>query len=421
MRRLLKWILILAVLGGAAAFAVPKLRAYSQKRNQPKFRTAKVTKGDLTWDVRTTGKIEPVLKIQIGSFVSGPITEIHADSNDIVEKGQLLAQVDPRLYRAAVLRDKAALATTEAEVKRVEANLQQAMNDERRAMELNDINPYYISDSEMDQYRFAKEALEAQLSVAKESIKQAAALLTNSETNLEYTNIVAPLSGVIIERKINPGQTLASQFQSPELFVLAPDMDKRMWIHASVVEADIGHVMRAKDEERPVEFFVDAYENELFVGKIHEVRQNPIEDQTVVTYPVIVECANPDKKLLPGMTANLSFEIERKDDVLRIPGAAIRYLPDVEYVREEDKEILEGKDQSNDQDEQTTATEPSAAEAVKANRNRRQRHVWVQEGNKLRAVKIEFGLSDGKYYELVEGALKEGQKLVVGVKPSKSR
>ena len=256
----------------------------------------------------------------------------------------MLAKVDPRLYKAAVLRDRAALATTKAEVKRVVANLQQAKNDERRAKELYEINADYISDSEMDQYRFAREALEAQVTVAEESIKQADARLTDSATNLEYTDIIAPASGIIIERKIDPGQTLASQFQTPELFVLAPDMDKRMWIHASVVEADIGHVLKAKEEKRPVEFFVDAYENELFTGIIHQVRQNPIEDQTVITYPVIVECANPDMKLLPGMTANLSFEIERKEDVLRIPGAAIRYLPDPEHVREEDKEILEGKE-----------------------------------------------------------------------------
>ena len=337
MKKLLIWVLILLTIGGVAAAAAPKVREYLKKRNAPKFRTAKVTRGSIRWEVRTTGTVEPVLKVQIGSFVSGPITEIHADYNQVVEEGQLLAKVDPRLYKAAVLRDTAALATSQAELKRVQANLQQAINDQRRAQELRDMNEEYISDSEMDQFRFAKEALEAQRDVAKESIRQARARLQDSQTNLDYTDIVAPRSGIVLKRAIQPGESLAAQFQTPELFVLAPDMDQRMWIHASVVEADVGHVIQAKKENRPVEFYVDAYEGELFQGTIHQVRQLPNDSQSVVTYTVIVETTNPDMKLLPGMTANLSFEIESIDDAVKIPGSAIRYLPETRFVRQEDR------------------------------------------------------------------------------------
>ena len=187
-----------------------------------------------------------MLKVTIGSFVSGPVIKLLADFNDWVEEGQLLAKVDPQIYAAAVSQNEAAWATAKAEVLRVQANLQQAINDEKRAKKLREINYEYISDSEMDQYRFARQALEAQLAIAEQSVAQAAATLENSRTNLEYTNIVAPVDGFVIDRKIDSGQTIAAQFQTPELFVIAPEMKERMWVHASVVEADIGHIMRTR-------------------------------------------------------------------------------------------------------------------------------------------------------------------------------
>jgi HlyD family secretion protein len=413
MKRLLKWLVVLGILSGIVAAATPPIRGYLKQRNAPKFRVAKVKRGDLKWEVEATGKVEPVLKVTIGSFVSGPIVEIFADFNQKVEKGELLAKVDPRIYKAAVARDQAVLATAQAEVLRVQANLQQAINDEKRARDLLEINPDYISDTEMDQFRYARQALDAQLAVAEQTVKQAEASLRNSEANLAYTDITAPTAGIVIDRKIDTGQTLAAQFQTPELFVLAPDMDKRMWIHASVNESDVGHVLTAQAENRPVEFFVEAYDDTLFTGCIRQVRQNPTEDQNIVTYPVIVESPNPDMKLLPGMTANLSFEIEKREDVLLIPGAAIRFLPDAKHVREEDKKILEGV--AEEEEEEDVLTERAAQERVEANRRRRKRHVWIKEGEKLRAVEIEYGLSDGRWYELVNGDLAEGQELVTGL------
>jgi HlyD family secretion protein len=267
----------------------------------------------------------------------------------------------------------------------------------------------------MDQLRFNRAALEAELEVARTQILSAQAQLDNSELNLEYTDIKANRSGIIIDRKIDPGQTLTAGFQTPELFVLAPDMDKQMWVHASVVEADVGHILRAQDEKRPVEFNVDAYEGELFRGLIKQVRQNPTTESNVVTYPVVVETANPEMKLLPGMTANMSFEIEKRRGVIKIPGAAVRYVPDTQLVREQDKKIVEGSDNNSEE----LTIEPSAEERVKAIRRRRRRHVWVKEGDKLRAIEIEFGLSDGRYYELVEGDLAVDQQLVTGVELKK--
>jgi HlyD family secretion protein len=310
-----------------------------------------------------------------------------------------------------VERDEAALARAKADVKRVQATLNQAINDEKRARRLIAINEGYLSQSEMDQLRFNREALEAQLEVANLQVEQAVAQLENSDLNLGYTEIVAPQAGIIIDRKIDPGQTLVAQFQTPELFILAPDMDERMWVHANVVEADVGHVLNAKAENRPVKFYVDAYEGELFSGVILQVRQNPAMEQNVVTYPVVVETPNPEMKLLPGMTANLSFLIDEKKDTLLVPSVALRFLPTAELVRDEDRHLIEGDDDWAEDAE----FEPSAEARVQAHRNRRRRHVWVREGDLLKAIEIEFGISDGQYYELVKGDLTEDQELIVAI------
>lgn len=409
MKRWIFWGLAFLVLATGGAFAVPKARAYWQERNRPKFLTSKVTRDSIVWEVKTTGTIQPVVKVSIGTFVSGPIIETHIDFNDKVEKGDLLAKIDPRIYAAAVRRDEAALATAKAEVLRVKANLQQAKNDERRSMQLKAMNADYVSDTEMDQFRFARMALEAQALIASESVNQAQGRLDDSNANLAYTVIKAPTSGIVIDKKIDEGMTLAAQFQMPELFVIAPEMDKRMWVHATVLEPDIGVVRQAKEKDLPVHFSVDAYPDELFEGRIHQVRQNPTTDQNVVTYPVIVETSNPGMKLLPGMTANLSFEIERKTDVLCVPGGAIRYLPDVKLVRTEDKKLIDGNMNSSEAN-----STPSASDRVAASQRRRRRHVWVKDGDHLKAIQITFGLNNGKLYELVEGDLTEGQELVTG-------
>jgi HlyD family secretion protein len=179
--------------------------------------------------------------------------------------------------------------------------------------------------------------------VAEASVAQASASLDNSLLNLEYTEIVSPVDGVVIDRKIDPGQTLAAQFQTPELFIIAPDLRKKMHVHASVDEADIGLIKRAQATKLPVSFTVDAYPDELFTGEIEEIRLSSTTTQNVVTYPVIVAAPNPELKLLPGMTASLSFEVDRRPKVTKVPNAALRYFPETRHVREEDRPLLEGK------------------------------------------------------------------------------
>lgn len=413
----LRWKLLLLTLAvvvlGIASYE--PLRAYWHARNRPDYRLATVDRGRIVSIVNSTGTVKAVHSVQIGSFVSGPVLELAADFNDRVAKNQLLARIDPRIYEAAVARDRANLATRRADVQRVEALLQRAKNDEGRSVRLRARNEDYISDTEMDQFKFNRLSLEAELVVANSAVEQAQGNLANSEANLAYTEIRSPVEGIVVDRKIDQGQTLAAQFQTPELFVVAPDLDRLIHVYATVDEADIGLIRDAKDRSQPVNFTVDAYPDELFQGKIYQIRISSTTTQNVVTYPVVVEAPNTKLKLLPGMTASLSFHIAAKDRVLRIPDAALRFFPELAQVRLEDRPLLEGVEQTQD-DNASTGT-LSALERAAAGRGRFRRHVWIQDGDFLKAVEVSTGLSDSKFTEMKSGDLEVGQPLVTGIRP----
>jgi HlyD family secretion protein len=410
---------IVAVVGGAAyGFTLVPSGIWGRGGNSI-YRELPVTRGEVVSVVNSTGTVQPVLSVQIGSFVSGPILGTEVDFNDQVAKGDVLANIDPRLFVARIAQDEAALAHRKADRARVAALLEQARNNERRALELRKTKSSYISQAEIDQVTADRKALEAQLDLAAASIKEAEAALSTSTTNLEYTVIKSPVDGVIIDRKIDPGQTVAAQFQTPVLFVIAPEMDKRMYVYAQVDEADIGLIRAAKERNEPVSFTVDAYPDDLFHGEIYQIRLNPQTVQNVVTYTVVVEAPNPDLKLIPGMTANLSFQIEKHDNVLRIPNAALRFYPRTEQVHEEYRPLLEGTgfDQETQAEEEAEASRRSAAQKVQASRTSNRRHVWVIDGELLKAIEIKTGISDNENTELVSGELKEGDKLVTGIRP----
>lgn len=417
MRFLIKLLLVLGVLCGAGYFGWQKASAWLKQRNKPSFRTASIETGSIRVTRNATGEVRPVLSVQVGSFVSGPIEDLFVDFNDEVKKDQILATIDPRIYKAAVAADKAALSNRRAEVSRVKAQLQLAINDENRAIKLRDQNRDFISQTEMDQYHFSRMQLEAQLSVADASVKQAQANLENSEANLGYTKIRSPVDGVIIDRKIDPGQTLAAQFEAPELFIISPDMKKKMHIFASIDEADMGMIRRAKDESAPVMFKVDAYPDELFeTGIIEQIRLSSTTTQNVVTYPVVIATPNPDMKLLPGMTAELTFLIDERKDVLKVPAAALRYMPEnKEHVHKDDHEKLDLS--FSLEDDNSGLEDKPIDEVTEESAKTSRRHVWVQDGEKLRAVEVVVGVSDYRFHELVSGDLKEGDLVVTGLKP----
>lgn len=306
------------------------------------------------------------------------------------------------------------MVTRVAEVERSKAQLQQAINDELRSVALRKENPDFISQAEIDRFHFTRLSLKAQLAVAEAAVKQAEATLENSKANVEYAKIRSPVDGIVIDRKIDPGQTLAASFQTPELFKIAPDMDQKMYIFASVDEADIGYIRRAQEQQRPVHFTVSAYPEDLFTGEVEQIRFSSTVTSNVVTYPVVVAAPNPDLKLLPGMTADLSFEIEEKKDVLCVPNGALRFYPQTAlHVRPEDRKLLDGTEETPQGEEEP---ELSAKQKAEAGAKRNRRHVWVQEGESLRAIEIVTGLSDNRYTEVVEGDLEVGQKLVTGLR-----
>lgn len=418
MRRLILWLMIFGTLGLTGWASYDPAMRYWKERNRVEYLEAEVSRGRIVAVVNSTGTVKPVREVQVGAFVSGPLEAILVDFNDEVKKGDVLARIDPQLYEASVARDRATLATRIAEVERATATLQQAINDENRSKALRAERKDFISDSEMDQYRFGRMTQAAQLSVAKTTVKQAQANLDTSVANLAYTKIMSPVDGVIIDRKVNPGQTVASQFQTPELFIVAPDMRKEMRVFASVDEADIGLIRAAQETGQPVHFTVDAYPDDLFEGSVFQIRRNSTTTQNVVTYPVLVSAPNPDLKLLPGMTASLSFQVGAAEDVVLIPNAALRFYPERDQVRPEDWAILEGGGGAEAQGDQTEEV-LSADETAEVRKSRSRRHVWVLDGDFLRAVEVYTGLSDSKFTELVSGSSEvvEGLELVTLVKP----
>lgn len=477
MKTLAKIAIVVLVVFGIVAASYRPIAAWWRIRNLPTWREDQVVRGKIVSVVNSTGTIQPVMSVQIGAFVSGPIDSETplVEFNQEVKKGDVLAIIDQRIYDAEVARDRAAvqaaeatelaataavesaeaavvaaqaaLKTRQAEVERAKAQVKQAENDEARAEALASENRDFISQAEMDQVKFNRLQLREAVNVALAAVDQAQAAvlqsqsavaearasqtkaaagvaqakanMARSELNVGYTVIKSPVDGIVIDRKIEPGQTLAATFQTPELFVVAPDMREEMHVEASVDEADIGMIRDAQRLGNVVEFTVDAYPDDLFQGTIKEVRFSSTTTQNVVTYPVIVAAANPDLKLLPGMTASISFRIEEKRNVLKVPNAALRFYPAREYVRKEDHKILDGVSStgSANNDEEGGVVRMSAAEKSAAARKRNRRHVWVTDGDKLRAIEIIVGISDSKYTEVVEGEVKPDMKLVTGIRP----
>ena len=309
MKTFLKWVTLILILNGLGLGVYFPLQQYLAHRNKVNWRTEKVVKGNIRAMVNSTGTVQPKLKVAIGSFVSGPIIELNAEFNQEVKKGDILARIDPLTYQANYARDKALVSSREADVNQMKVQLQQAINDEKRALTLHAKDASYIASSEMDKFKFGRLSLEAQVNAAETAIDMANATMENSLANLNYTKITAPVDGMVINRKIDMGQTVAASFQTPELFVIAPDMRVEMHVHASVDEADIGLIKSAQREGYPVKFTVDAYPDELFEGRVHEVRLNSTTTQNVVTYPVIVAApqygtqtvaGNDGKPFVPG-------------------------------------------------------------------------------------------------------------------------
>lgn len=296
---------------------------YLRKRPKAKsiqYVTAPVTRGDVQETVETSGTVQPMVQVQVGSQVSGRIARVLVDFNHRVQRGQVLAEIDPTPFRAVVAQARAQVLSAEAQLQRAQANERLTAANLHRAQELRarDLN----TPAELDSARGAHEVALADVAVARAAIASARAALLRAETDLANTRILAPIDGVVIQRAIDEGQTVAASFQAPVLFVLAQDLT-RMRIVANVDEADIARLR----EGLLAEARVDAFPGEVFRGEVTEVRYGATSVSGVVTYPSVVVVDNPALKLRPGMTATVTVTSRRHSDVLRVPNAALRYRP----------------------------------------------------------------------------------------------
>ncbi len=367
----MKKIVIISVI--VIALAVAAFLLFRSKGNEMKFRSEKVKRGDIETTVTATGTVNAVTTVLVGTQVSGAIKNIYADFNSLVKKGQLIALIDPAIFEAQVNQAKANLLSAKANLEKAEATL----IDAKRTFDRNEqlFSKNLIARSDVDTAETNYETSRAQVTASKAQVAQMEASLRIAETNLRYTRIISPVNGIVVSRNVDIGQTVAASFQTPTLFNIAQDLTK-MQIDSSVAEADIGKIKVGQ----PVEFTVDAYPDSPFHGSVSEIRNAPITVQNVVTYDVVIKVDNPELKLKPGMTANVSIIVSIKKDILKIPNAALRFKPD-----EKGKPAVQQKGSG----------------------------VWILEQGNPKRIPISIGISDGNYTELVSGGIKEGQELIV--------
>lgn len=300
-----KWVIIgsgVIVLGVGLNMAF----AGKGKVEGPQYRMARVERGDVVMSVSATGTLNAIQTVEVGSQVSGIISELHVDFNSVVRQGEVIAQIDPTFLQAQVTE-------AEANLERSQASVNEAKNNLDRSSAL--VEQQFLSKADLDQRQAAYETAVA-------GRKQADAALQRSKVNLKYATIRAPISGVVISREVEMGQTVAASLQAPKIFTIANDLTK-MKLETNIDEADIGKIQ----EGQKVNFTVDAYPETPFEGKVAQIRLAPITAQNVVTYTVIVEVPNPDQKLRPGMTANVTIVIDQRYDVLRVSALALRFRP----------------------------------------------------------------------------------------------
>ena len=330
-----KVIIIVVVLVAAGA----GVWAYMARRNvaEPTVATQPLSRGDVVDSVGATGTLEAVETVDVGTQVSGVVKELHADFNSIVRKGQVIARLDPQLIQTQIEQQSANVARAEADLERLKVGLTDAEQKLERARQMSAKS--LIPRSELETAETNERAAAAQIRSAQASLTQARAQLNNQRVNLAYTTITAPIDGIVISRNVDQGQTVASSMNAPTLYVIAADLTK-MQVLANIDEADVG---RMRPDQR-VTFRVDAFPTETFTGTVSQVRLQPAVVQNVVTYSTVISVPNPDLKLKPGMTANVTIEISRKNNVLRIPNAATRFRPTAEMFAVLNQPVPEGLD-----------------------------------------------------------------------------
>lgn len=355
----------------------------------PRYVTTPVARGSIVKAIATTGTVNPVVTVQVGSYVSGVIQALHCDYNTVVKAGQLCAKIDPRPYQLLVDQNTANLASAKAQLEKDRASLAYAKTNYERDLSL--LKEGVVSQDTVDTDKSAYDQGKAQIALDEAAIQQHQAALNAARVNLSYTDIVSPVDGIVISRNIDVGQTVAASFQTPTLFLIAKDLTK-MQVDTNVSESDVG----AAKVGQKASFTVEAYPDKTFWGQVTQIRQAPITVQNVVTYNVVVSVDNPQLELLPGMTANTRIVADERKDVLRVPIQAIRFTPSG----------LQFAKQGSRADGAATPGEGS--------------RVWVLRDGRPHPVPVTTGLSDNTYIEITGGELKADDSVIVNAITSSS-
>ncbi len=379
----MKRLLVIALLGGGAAYGGWYFWRHQSVADAPRYETGEVSRGEVTKVITATGQLNPLMQVQVGSQISGNIKKLLVDFNSTVTEGQVVAELDPATYEANYLQAQGNLANARAYLEYAE--LQEHRTKALQADKLNPLMEY-------------EKAL-SDLHSAQASVQIHEGALKKAEVDLARCTIYSPISGIVISRNVDVGQTVAASLSAPTLFLIANDLT-RMQINASVAEADIGQVEAGQEAE----FTVDAFLGQTFRGMVTQIRNAPKIDQNVVTYDTMIDVTNANLKLKPGMTANVSIIVARRENVLRVPNAALRFrLP-------KNVAVLTSAAPAETADAKESA--PGSGRKEKKDEQKGERTVYRASAGGLEAMKVKLGITDGRQTEVLEG-LKENDALVV--------
>ncbi len=423
-----KWIVIIVLICSVGYGGIRFFNFDKKSDSGTLFKIAEVKRGDIIATISASGVVEPEEVVDVGAQVAGRIVAFGKDKNgnqvdygSEVEKGTILANIDDLLYSAEVEMTSAQLAQAKASQMRAEADLQQmlakleqARRDWERAQKLGPSEA--LSAAAYDSYKAAYETAQANVNVGKAVIEQAKATVAQAEAsyakakrNLGYCTIESPVKGVIIDRRVNIGQTVVASLNAPSLFLIAKDL-KRIQVWVAVNEADIGMIYPGM----PVRFTVDAFPGEIFRGSVIKTRLNATMTQNVVTYTVEVSTENQDQKLLPYLTANVQFETGSKTNVLMVPNAALRWIPREQLISPDYIKANTSKGQAKQEAKQTATQQNNGQKKENGNSHLRDGVVWIEKNGFVEPVKVLAGLTDGAFTEIQSDTLTEGTRIVVG-------
>ena len=397
----IKYFVILVIIA-ALAFGFLKFKQHAETAKAERYRTATVDRGAIIQRISANGTLNPVTVVNVGTQVSGTVAKLHTDFNRQVKAGQVLLELDPALINANIAQFQAALRSAEANQRLAESTLKR-----NEAL----VAKGFISPATLEQNQ-------KETDVAKAQVAQAASQLQRERTNLQYTIIRSPIDGIVIDRKVDLGQTVAASFSTPTLFQIAKDLDN-MQIDTSVAEADIGSLK----EGMPIRFTVDAFPERDFQGKIRMVRLNPTIQQNVVTYNVVVDVTNEQGMLKPGMTAQVNMVVASRQDVIRLPNAALRFKPPRDERKDDQKKNAKtaakdgkaGREAAKSAPPDSERADPTdgATRAGGPARRPPARVFKLNESKELVPVEVQTGIASNQHTELLSGEVKEGDELVI--------